>query len=77
MWKVVGRWVWVTFKEHPPLETRRGRPHDSNAEAGEAIAVDRVKQSLKSILTEECSALEKENFCFPKSVPVTWRIKTS
>jgi len=41
------------------------------------VAVERVRQSLKSILTEECSALEKENFCFPKSVPVTWRIKTS
>ena len=60
-----------------PLDSSFSILVESLNEQETAFAVDRVKESLKSILTEECSALEKENFCFPKSVPVTWRIKTS
>jgi hypothetical protein len=39
-------------------------------------AAQKVADSLTALLSEECSALHKENFYFAKDISVSWTIKT-
>ncbi len=39
-------------------------------------AAENVTGSLVAILSDECTVLQQENFCFSKTIPVSWSIKS-